>query len=315
MKTDQIIRVFARRQEMLMNRRQLLAAGVSKRAIQRRVESGALEPLTAQVLRVGGSVPSPAQRLLAAVLEVGEGAHVSHTTAAYWWGLAGFRLDRIHLSIERNLHWRQPNTGLKVHHSTVIPDWCQKVHRLVPAVSPGFAIFQMAGSVSPDRVARALDSAWNLRLINGQLLDELILRLGRRGRDGTLLMRNLRKERPGDWTPPASNLESRFDEVMAPTGLRFRRQVDIGDENWSGRVDFLGEDCPLIIEILSERHHTSLIDREADRARRARHERMGFLVVEIWDFEIFARPWDVVQRVVKAHAEAARLRSRDRSAP
>lgn len=315
MKTDQIIRDLARQQEMVMSRRQLLAAGATKKAISHRVDNGALEPLSAQVLRVAGGVSSPAQRLLTAVLEVGEGAHISHTTAAHWWGLAGFRLDRIHVSIERNLHWRQPETGLKVHHSTVIPEWCRKIHLLVPVVSPGFAIFQMAGSVSPDRVARAVDSAWNLRLINGQLFDELLFRLGRRGRDGTVLMRNLRKQRPGDWTPPASNLESRFDTLMSPTGLVFRRQVDVGDENWSGRVDFLSDECPLIIEILSERFHTSLTDREGDANRRARHQRMGFVVLEIWDYEIFSQPWLVVQKVVKAHSEALRLRSRDQSGP
>lgn len=93
-------------------------------------------------------------------------------------------------------------------------------------------------------------------------------------------MRKIRKQRPGEWAPPASNLESRLDQIMLPHGIRFRRQVDVGDENWSGRVDFLADDCPLIVEAMSERYHTSLTDRNADAERRARHERMGFVVVE-----------------------------------
>jgi very-short-patch-repair endonuclease len=142
-----------------------------------------------------------------------------------------------------------------------------------------------------------MDSAWSLRLINGPAIDKLLKRLGRSGRDGTVLMRKLRKERPNDWTPPASNLESRFDEVTAPHGFRFRRQVDIGDEEWSGRVDFLAEDLPLIVEILSERYHSSMTDRAADEARRARHTTMGFLVVEVWDHEIFHTPWLIIERI------------------
>lgn len=311
MKYDEIIREFARRQEMLMSRRQLLAAGVYGRAIKARVSSGMLEPISDQVLRLAGATASPVQPLLAAVLEVGEGAYISHTTAAYWWGFAGFRLDRVHVSIERVYHWRQPDHGFTVHHSTVIPDWCQKVHRNVPVVSPGFTLFQLAGSIAPDRVARAADSAWSLGLINGRLFDELLLRLGRSGRNGIVLMRKIRRDRPGEWTPPASNLESRFDEIMAPYGIRFRRQVDIGDENWSGRVDFLADDCPFIVEVMSERYHTSLTDQRADAERRDRHQRMGFVVVEVWDFEIFSRPWVVVQRVTKAHREALASRSRD----
>jgi very-short-patch-repair endonuclease len=127
-------------------------------------------------------------------------------------------------------------------------------------------------------------------------------------------MRKLRKDRPGEWIPPASNLESRFGEIMAPHGVVFRRQVDIGDENWSGRVDCLAEDCPLIIEIMSERYHTSLTDRHVDEARRSRHERMGFVVVEVWDFEIFSQPWNVVRRVLAGYYDA-RQRSRDRIVP
>jgi very-short-patch-repair endonuclease len=89
---------------------------------------------------------------------------------------------------------------------------------------------------------------------------------------------------------------------MEPQGFRFRRQVDVGDEEWSGRVDFLAEDLPLIVEILSERYHTSLTDRAVDDARRARHTSMGFLVVEVWDFEIFHTPWLVVERITKARS-------------
>ena len=184
----------------------------------------------------------------------------------------------------------------------MIPDWCRKTHLGVPVVSPGLAIYQMAGTISEDRVARALDNAWSLRLLNGPSIDRLIRRLGRPGRDGTVLMRRLRKERADEWTPPASNLESRFDQVMAPHGFRFRRQVDVGEEEWSGRVDFLAEDLPLIVEILSERYHTSLTDRAADAARRERHRAMGFLVVEVWDYEIFHTPWLVVERIRAARA-------------
>jgi very-short-patch-repair endonuclease len=89
---------------------------------------------------------------------------------------------------------------------------------------------------------------------------------------------------------------------MAPYGIRFRRQIDIGDEEWSGRVDFLADDLPLVVEVLSELYHSSLTDRAADEARRQRHSGMGFLVVEVWDHEIFYTPWLVVERVIKARA-------------
>jgi very-short-patch-repair endonuclease len=301
MKLDRLILDLAARQHSAVARRQLNEAGVDYQAVSRRIASGMLESVTDRVLKVAASPATPAQRLMISVLHVGSDAFVSHTTAAAWWGIAGFRIDQIHVAIERfrrvdrcDLH--------KVHHSTVIPPWSRKLHLGVPVVSPALAIYQMAGTISEHRVARAMDNAWSLRLIDGPVIDRLLKRLGRSGRDGTVLMRKLRKERPDDWTPPASNLESRFGEIMEPQGFRFRRQVDVGDEEWSGRVDFLAEDLPLIVEILSERYHTSLTDRAVDDARRARHTSMGFLVVEVWDFEIFHTPWLVVERITKARS-------------
>ncbi|MGH8924724.1 MAG: hypothetical protein ACRDWA_08850, partial [Acidimicrobiia bacterium] len=314
MKYDAVIRDLARTQNAVIARRQLREVGVDDRVILRRIQSGMLEPATSRVLKYNGVAPSPAQRLMIAVLHVGADTYISHTTAAAWWGIAGFQLDRVHVSIERVYHFDHEAKPIIVHHSTVIPEWCRKIHNGVPVVSPGLAIFQMAGTISPDRVARALDSAWSLGLINGVTIDRLLDRLGRSGRNGIVLMRKLRKQRPDDWTPPASNLESRFDEIMAPHGLRFRRQVDIGDEEWCGRVDFLAQDWPLVVEVLSERYHSSLTDRESDRTRRERHSAMGLVVVEVWEREIFYTPWVVVGRVLAARA-ALLPGSRDAAGP
>lgn len=193
-------------------------------------------------------------------------------------------------------------TGI-VHHSTVIPEWCRKVHRGIPIVSPALVILQLAGSIGKDRVSRALDNAWSLRLLDGQTIDALLLRLGRRGRNGVTVLRQLRRQRPDPWVPPASNIEARFGDLAERNGLKFRRQVDVGTEEWSGRVDFLADDLPLIVEILSERFHTSLADRADYEARRDRHAQMGFLVVEAWDHEIFHSPGLVIERIRRARSE------------
>lgn len=297
-----MIRDIARTQQLVLARRQLTATGVDHRAINCRIESGMLEPVTDRVLRLNGAPSTPAQQLMTALLHVGPETYISHGTAAAWWGIAGFRLDRIHVAMERVYRVRSMNMPVTVHHSTVIPEWCRKVHQGIPVVSPGLAIYQLAGTISPDRTARALDSAWSRRLLSGRTIDDLIERLARCGRNGTVLMKKLREERPDDWTPPASNLESRFLEIALRHGFSFRRQVNVGDEMWSGRVDCLADDMPLVVEILSERFHSSLTDREADSARRARHEAMGFEVVEIWDYEVFHTPWVAVERIREARS-------------
>ena len=76
--------------------------------------------------------------------------------------------------------------------------------------------------------------------------------------------------------PPASGLEGRTKEILAEAGLGgSRRQVDVGDDRWVGRVDFLSERAPLIVEVQSERYHRSLSDEWHDAARRAALEAAG----------------------------------------
>ena len=301
MEIIKVIRELSESQFGLVARRQLTAAGIDRKKIERRVTWGELEVVTPRVLRLAGVATSEEQLLMAPLLHAGEGTLLSHTTAAAWWGIAGFRLDKIHVSIERNRHWEEDTGAVVVHHATKIPGWCRKELRGIAVISPGLAVYQLAGTIHPDRVARALDNAWSLGLLDGATLDRLLYEFGRPGRDGTVLMRKLRRERAGAWTPPSSNLEHRFDEIMVKGGVTtLRRQVDIGDEEWSGRVDFLDRECPLVIEILSERYHSALLDREADEARRIRHEQMGLTVIEVWDHEIFYTPWQVVERVRNA---------------
>jgi very-short-patch-repair endonuclease len=296
---DQLIRSLALDQHGLVARRQLLAGGVSAAQIRRRVVRSMLLPITPRVLRIGGVTSSDAQRLLVPILHVGNNALVSHTTAAAWWGIAGFRLDPIHIAIER-CHRSREEVAV-VHHATLIPEGTRKVLKGVPIASPGLTIFQIAGMVSIQRLAQALDNAWSLRLLNGDVVLQLLERLGKSGRNGIRSIRRLIEARGTDWIPPSSNIEHRFGEIMTAAGVTtLRRQVDVGDEEWTGRVDFKDQMLPLIVEVQSERYHTALSDRQRDATRRARQESQGNVVVEIWDHEIFYTPWVAVERVLAA---------------
>jgi len=299
---DRLIRSLACAQLGLVARRQLTVAGVSEATTRRRITAGMLEEMTPRVLRLCGVPTSDGQRLMVALLHTGAAAILSHTTSAGWWGISGFRLDPIHLAIERNHHWEEDSPAV-VHHATVIPGEERKVLNGIPVCSPALTIFQLAGTITSERVARALDSAWSMRLLDGLIMSRLLDELARPGRNGIRLIRQLLKDRGEDWIPPASNVEHRFDEIMRRAGITsFRRQVNLGDEAFTGRVDFLDRALPLVVEVQSERFHTALTDRAKDAARRAALEAQGFVVVEVWDFEIFHTPWVVVERVKEARS-------------
>ncbi len=112
-------------------------------------------------------------------------------------------------------------------------------------------------------------------------------------------MRDLLDALPDGYVPPASNLEARFRSLLAEAGLPpMRSQVDLGDDvHWCGRVDFLAEDVPLVVEVDSDRFHAALVDKEADEKRQAALTRAGFAVIRVDEFDIWHRARHVIDRL------------------
>jgi hypothetical protein len=71
-----------RAQHGVLTRADLLTLGFSERAIKHRVASGRLHPIAAGVYAVGRQELTPDGRWMAAVLACGEGALLSHRSAA-----------------------------------------------------------------------------------------------------------------------------------------------------------------------------------------------------------------------------------------
>jgi very-short-patch-repair endonuclease len=74
----------------------------------------------------------------------------------------------------------------------------------------------------------------------------------------------------------------------------------VGGETWLGRVDFIDREAKLIVQVDSERYHSSLIDKRADDAQTAALEAAGFFVERCTDFEVWYCADEVARRVRKA---------------
>jgi very-short-patch-repair endonuclease len=68
-------------------------------------------------------------------------------------------------------------------------------------------------------------------------------------------------------------------------GSSARLQFDVGDRvGWIGRVDFAYPEARLLIELDSHRHHSAMLDRQADEARDRRLRAAGWRVERFgWD--------------------------------
>ena len=289
----------------LVTRAQLRETGVGRQRTARLVERGTLTKIHGNVYALPGSVDSPERDLMGKVLETGADATASHSTAAWLWDIGGYAKDPVHIVVSRQQRHHQ-HLAWTVHQFTGLPAHHRRELGTIPVTSPALTMLHLAQIVSLKRLEIAVDRAWSLRLLTGRDLEALDAELSRQGRDGLVKLREVARSRPANWTPPESGLETRFLQLMqGHSHFEFSRQVQIGGDRWSARVDFLHTASRTVIEIQSERYHSALTDVAADAARRAHLESAGYTVIEVWDRELFTSPGLVVERVLQALHRAA----------
>ncbi|MBS1879001.1 MAG: type IV toxin-antitoxin system AbiEi family antitoxin domain-containing protein [Actinobacteria bacterium] len=105
-------------QHGVVSRRQLEVLGLEEGAINRRLRAGRLHRVHAGVFVVGHRLLSRQGWWMAAVLAMGEGAVLSHGSAAALWGLRGHTEGPIHVTLpSKSRHVR----GICRHSSRVLP--------------------------------------------------------------------------------------------------------------------------------------------------------------------------------------------------
>jgi hypothetical protein len=154
---DRAIVELAARQHGIVTTAQLLDAGVGRRGIARRAQAGWLVPLHRGVYQVG---PTKARygREMAAVLACGEGAALSHQSAAAIWGF-GRRDDVVHVTVTRDVRSRP---GIRVHRTASLN---AAVHNGLPVTDPARTLTDLKRTATADDVERAKEQAAVLGLV------------------------------------------------------------------------------------------------------------------------------------------------------
>jgi very-short-patch-repair endonuclease len=155
--SDRAIVALARRQHGVVTTAQLLDAGVGRRAIARRVDRGWLVPLHRGVYQVG-PVAARYGSQMAAVLACGDGAALSHQSAAAIWGF-GQRDRVVHVSVTRDVRSRH---GMRVHRTLSLN---AAVHNGLPLTTPARTLDDLRRVVTPEELERAQHQAHVLGLV------------------------------------------------------------------------------------------------------------------------------------------------------
>ncbi len=301
---DRVIHELAASQHGAFTRAQARQRGITRQMLSVRLRRGDLRSLGQQVLVAEAAPDTELLRAAVATLVV-PGAALSHRSAAGYWRLPGFRLEPLEVLSCRPGRAVPHGPLARIHTTTSLPDTHLTIRQGLVVTVPARVLFDLAPLVHPLRLERLIDAAWRMRLVTGRLLRRTLAELAGHGRPGIQIMRELIEARGDAYRATDSNAESRFEQLMAQVGVRtFERQVDVGDLDWLGRVDFRDREVPLIVEVDSEIYHASISDRAHDDARRAAIRQAGYRVLIVSDFDLWHRPRSVQEQVLIARRTA-----------
>ena len=262
---DREIAALADRQHGVVDHRQLVALGASRRHVGRRIEAGRLLVLHRGVYAVGHRRLVPNGRRLAAVLACGEGALLSHASAAALWDLAPDPSgSRQHVTVSGS-GGRAARHGLVVHRGRDAPG--TRIDG-VPVTTVTRTLVDLAGVVRRPALQRALEAAEAQRRLDaGAVLRTAI------GRPGAPALRMLLAT---ELPVTRSVFEAEFLELCR----RWRLPAPAVNARIGGyEVDFAWVERRVVVECDSFAFHRSRAAFERDRARDVELGRLGFRVL------------------------------------
>jgi very-short-patch-repair endonuclease len=286
-----LIAEIASEQRGRVARYQLRAAGIDRRAIDRRMKSGRLIVKHPGVYIYGHGAEVELGDETAALLACGPTAMLSHHSAATLWGLRPGRARPIHVLVPRGHHGVLPQ-GVIVHNT--ILDCGRTTHLDLPLTSPARTLLDIAASLPARDVEYILEEGLGpKRLLTETEVSEVAARAGRHPGAGTL--RRVLATRTGTLTE--SKAQRRLLELIREAGLPFPKteQPLLGY-----RVDLLWPELKLIVEVDGYGSHGTRGAFEHDRRRDARLQAAGFTVIRVTAREIEYRPWAVIAQLAQA---------------
>ena len=259
---DQILAALAAEAHGVVDRGQLLDAGVSAQQIKRRLARGTLIQEFRGVYRVGHAAPSTDARYLAAVRACGAAAYLCGVAAAHAYGLGKGMAPtpEVVARTERQV------AGVVSHRRRNLDSEDVTVFRAIPIVTVSAALVDIAAVLALDALARACHEAGVRYRTTPRDVEAVLTR-----RSNAPGARNLRLVMTGDAKVVLSKLEREFLALLRAHGLPLPETNRVASGR---RVDCRWPEHRLAVELDSFRYHNSRYswaqDRRREREARAR---------------------------------------------
>lgn len=296
---DATLAELARRQWGVVSVEQLRALGFGRSAVTRRVRAGRLHRLYRGVYAVGHVHLGRDGRRLSAVLACGEGAVLSHRSAAAHWGLLQTNQARVDVTARRG---RREVAGIRLHWSRSLTAQDTTTNEGMPITSIARTLLDLAATVRSDRLERALAQAERLRLYDQAAIADVLSRSdGHRGR-AALARATAREPKL-----TRSELEAIFVRLVRQAGLP-EPQSNLplaAPDHPRLEPDFYWPTHRLVVETDGWGTHGTRAAFQTDRRRDASLVAAGWRVMRFTYDDVVREGPTVVRRLRAATARAA----------
>jgi very-short-patch-repair endonuclease len=286
---ERAIAQIAGRQDNVITREQLLRAGLGRGAITHRVQAGAMQRIHKSVYLIGPAPPTPMARARAAALACGEGAAVSHRSAAELFGLLPEVAGDIDVTVVARNPGRRP--GIRLHRVSCIPAQDIVVMRGLRVTSVARTICDLAATEPARECEDAFQEALYRRLVSDRALAAIIEREAKR--KGAPVVQALLR----DPQLTRSRTERAMLKLMASAQLpRPRTNVPLHGY----RADLLWPAAGLVVEFDGWDAHGHRLAFERDRKRDQVLLAAGLRVLRVTRRQLENEPVAVAARIAQA---------------
>ncbi|MDQ6744403.1 MAG: DUF559 domain-containing protein [Actinomycetota bacterium] len=296
-RAERLIGQIAARQDDVVSRAQLVEAGLARGEIDGRIARGQLRRRHRGIYLTGHAPPSTRTLARAALLACGEGAVISHGTAAALWGLAAPPVEAEVTVSGRN---PGPKPGIRIHRvATLHPSEVRVLQHGLRITSPARTICDLAATSPRREVEHALQEAIVRRLLGEAQLGAVLAKAP--ARPGAAVMRDvLALERGPCFTRSAA--ERALMRILDGGGLpRPEKNVRILGQ----LVDALWRAPRLVVEVDGRLAHDHQLAFERDRRRHQALVAAGWRVIRLTFRQLRDEPLMVAARLAQALAAAA----------
>ena len=286
----------AGRQDNLITWEQLVRIGVGRRSVARRVENGRWQRIHKAVYLIGPAPPTLSARARAAAFTCGDGAAVSHRTAAVIWRLVPNSPEpELHVTVAGRNPGVKP--GIHIHRVAELVPEEVTTNNGFPLTTAARTICDLAATDPLRDLESGLAEARIHRLATDRQINAVIQRAPTR--PGAPIIRKL-LEAEDDTGYTRSKAERRLRDLIHAADL----ERPLFNEPLLGYVvDALWPKQRLIVEVDGYTYHSHRAAFERDRRRDQQLIAAGYRVIRVTWIQLRDRPIETITAIVKALAQ------------